>query len=216
MASGHRVVGGGVTVSAIEVIPVSLPGSVNATPTVTTTLVANDRVVVLSLKQATAGTPAITGLGATWNLDASLTSTADTYIWSATGVTGSGTITVSGLSTGPSDVIVYVLRASSGAAISLVNAQTLTFGAAAGGTVRATTGAAATAGSFVTGASWISAGSITLPSTSTPASGWTTDHTSGTVVKGISQTLSSGATVSVGVTSSASFSCTLLHAIYQV
>jgi len=216
MASGHRVVGGGVTVSAIEVLPASLAGSTSGTPTVTTSLVSTDRVVVALLKQATAGTPSISGLGATWNIDASLTATADTYIWSATGITGGGTITVNPNSTSPSDLIVWVIRASNSASVSLVNAQTLTFGAAVASTVRSTTGAATTAGAFVAGAAWVTAGSITLPTSSTPASGWTTDHTSGTAVKAISQTLSSGATVSVGVTSSASFSCTLLHAIYQV
>ncbi|MDR6907460.1 hypothetical protein J2X63_003168 [Agromyces sp. 3263] len=217
IASGYRVVGGGgVTVSAIEVLHTSLPGSVNATPTVTTSLVPTDRVVVMSLKQNTASGPGISGLGATWNADAALTTTADTNIWSATGITGGGTITVTGLGTGPSDVIVYVLRASNGAVSSLVNAQTLPFGAAVAGTVRSTSGTAATAGSFVAAASWISVGTISLPTSSTPASGWTTDHTGSTNVKAISQTLSTGATVSVGVTSSSSFSCSLLHAIYQV
>jgi hypothetical protein len=215
VASGHRVVGGGgVTVSAIEVIGTSLPGSTNATPTVTTSLVPNDRVVVVSLKQTTASGPSVSGLGATWNVDSALTSTADTNVWSATGITGGGTITVAGLSTPPSDVIVYVLRKSDGSAISLVNAQTLAFGAAVAGTLRSAAGQAASAGSFVIGASWMNNGTIALPTSSTPASGWTTDHTSGTNVKAISQTLSSGVTVVVGVTSSSSFTPTLVQAIY--
>lgn len=217
MASGHVTAGGGgVTVSAIEVIGTSLPGSVDATPTVTTSLVSTDRVVVVMLKRSTASGPVISGLGATWNPDAALTSTADTNVWSATGITGGGTITVSGLGTGQSDVIVYVLRASSGAATSLVNAQTLTFGAAVSGTVRSATGASTTAGAFVIGAGWVSAGTIALPTSATPASGWTTDHTNGTAVKAISQTLSSGATVVVALTSSSSFTPTLVQAIYQV
>lgn len=212
IASGYRVVGGGggPTTNVVEVQ--SGAATTNATPTIATTLLSTDRVVITVSKQSTAGVPAVSGLGATWVTDASNTSTYDLYVYSAAGITGGGTVTIA--LNGAGDWTLHVLRSSVAATPALVSAQVLPFAAAAAGTVRSTSGVATSAGAAVIGVARISAGTISFPTSSTPGGGWTTDYTSGTTVKAISQTISSGATVSVGVTSGALFSASLIQAIY--
>lgn len=198
------------TVSSIEVIAATSGGT--GTPTITTSLVSTDRVVVLLAKVGPTGTPAVTGLGATWVIDASATTTHDHYVFSATGVTGGGALSITASA---GDYIVHVLRSSVATTPYLVSAQSTTYAFAAAATVRTLTGAAAAAGSMVLGTARVSAGTIDFPRTgTTPASGWTTDWTNGTVVKSISQQISANETVALSLTSSAGHSAALLQAIY--
>ena len=164
------------TVNIIETLGASESGG-SASVSVTTTLTGNDRVVVAIVKSTTTGTPTASGFSATWTNNAFYTlSAADVVFMSASGMTGTGTVTVAGLSTG-ADIVVYVLRSSVG------NAVVYSVGSGAGNasiaanTALTTSSNSALAGSMLFMAGGVNAGNITMPYTgASPSSGWTQDR----------------------------------------
>lgn len=182
-ASAKVVTGGGPTISAVEVIPSDVAANTTAVLAVTTTLRASDRVVVMLLKSSTAGTPSISGLGATWTAHIASGTTLDHNLWSATGLTGTGSISVaSGGTSSVGDCIAWVLRSSSDSAIVLHGSTEAVSSAATAGVTTSTpdiTGC--TAGMFAVGGALTTSGAaLTFPHGDTvPPSGWTVDDIGG-------------------------------------
>jgi len=167
-----------VTVSAVETIIRPHIAASSDTVTITTTLVATDRVVIIVSKDSTAGTPSASGLGGTWVADVANTSTVDLYVLSAAGMTGTGVVTVNNMGVG-GYLTAFVLRSDVG------NAVRFTAGNAANGNSLTgplgTSSATELAGSFVIGAAYISVsgGTGVFPeASSSPSSGWTSDRAS--------------------------------------
>jgi hypothetical protein len=219
IASGYRAAApGGPTVSAVEVLTGSIAASGTGTPTITTSLASTDMVVVVLLKSTTSGTPGVSGLGTWTNLQAG-TGTRDHYIWTMTGVTGGGSITIT--PNGPaSDYVVYVLRRSDAAAVTAFGSGKIDNSFISTNTqISVADINSATAGMFVIGVASPGAATLTFPHANMlPASGWTTDFNgSNSIVRFLSQTMSANSTVRVAASSSAGVgtSWALLAAVFQ-
>lgn len=204
------------TTTAIEILHGQTPVNTAATPTITTALVPTDRVVVVVVKNATTGTPIVTGLGATWVGDVVQSSGADLYIISATGITGGGVVTVNPNSIGfVAEWAVYVVRSDAGVA------STKSFGAGvtasispAGAIVSTLAAQSSLAGAFVVAAGWVSSGTIDFPqASSTPSTGWTADH-SFTNAKIVSHVSPANESIQPKITSTQGATCTMAHAAY--
>lgn len=217
-ASAHHAAGGGgATVSAVETIVRPSTTSGSQTVDITTTLLTTDRVVIVVQKGTSTATPTPSGLGATWSTDVVNSSSIDFYVFSGSGVTGSGTVTISGLSTQAAFVTAFVLRSSTGTAVTFQNGN-VNIGATAGEGTLATTTDTAAAGAFVIGSGWLQTGTPTFPhGSTTPASGWSTvrDTTAGTAVnKVIAQTLASSASVGLVISPDVNASAAVARAAY--
>ena len=221
VASSKQVAAGGPTVSVIESVARPFTSSGSDTVSITTTLLTTDRVVIIVQKGTLTGTPSASGLGGTWNTDLFSTAAVDYYIFSTSGVTGTGTVTVSGLSTAPAAVTGLVLRASNGAAVVFLNGNMNSGAVAAAGTL-ATSSASNTAGALLIGSCRSDSGTLTFPdASSTPNSGFTTvrntfDATSSDTKIVITQTLASTTTVQLAGSPSAVTSLVVVRAAYYV
>jgi hypothetical protein len=192
-----------VSVSAVEVKSGTIAASSTATVTIATSLTTNDRVVAIIYKTGTTGTPTATGLG-TWTAEVSGTGTVDHYMFSMSGVTGGGNITLGVGAAVSGDYVVYVLRSSISAAVTKHGATQSASTSDTGSVVNScTANMFACVASMVTGGATITG---TYPGASAvPSSGWTLDYTGGnTATKYASVTLLANANVQSGGTASAS------------
>lgn len=187
---------GGGTIDAVEILTGAIAASSSGTPTVTTTLRPSDCVVVALIKSSTTGTPSISGLGATWTNHQAGTSLFDHYLWSASGVTGGGTVTIN-VGSASGDFVVWVLRSAIDSPITAHGTSKGDGTTGAGVSVQATDIASATTGMFAVGAAVVTSGTLTFPSADNlPASGWTTDRDgTNSVCRFISRELSANGTV---------------------
>lgn len=212
--------GGGPTVTAIETIvrPFTSAGSDSAT--ITTSLLTTDRVVVIIQKSTTIATQGVSGLGATWTQDVVQSSSLDFSCFSASGVTGTGTVTVTGLNTVPAAVTVLVLRSSSGSAVTFLNGNQTGATLGSGGTVSTSSGTA-TAGALVIGAAYSTGGTtLTFPhGSSSPSGGWSTvrnsfDATSVDTAAVISRNVTSSTSITLVASPNASAVVSVARAAY--
>lgn len=185
-----------------------------ATPAITTSLVSTDRVVVVVQKGGTAGTPSASGLGGTWVTDVSITSTYDEYIISTSGVTGTGTVTVSvGSSAG--DYQLYVLRSSVSNAVVFVSGSGNQASAAGGGTLLSLTSSSVSAGSLWLVGGNVGSGTLVFPhSSSSPNSGYTTDRSVSAGLKYLSRQVAADESMSITLTDAAAYNGAIIRANY--
>lgn len=205
------------TVSSVETHSGAIASLGSATPTITTSLVPTDRVVVLLMKSATAGTPSVSGLGATWTTLQAGIATKDHYMFTATGVTGGGTVTVS-VGSASGDYALWVLRSSVSASITTFGSQRIDSGFIAANTAIQTTDiSTALQGMFACAAASVGAGTITFPHANMlPASGWsTTFDGSNSVVRFLHQQLASDSTVRAAASSTTASSWSLLVGVWS-
>lgn len=191
------------TVSAVEVLsgPIATAGS--ATPTITTTLRASDRVVIALIKVGTAGTPSVSGLGATWTAHQSGTTTTDHFLWSASGITGGGTVTIT-VGSAAGDYVIWVLRSSVDQSITHHGSGKADGGVSANVSIQTADITSSDTGMYAVGAAFAVSGTLTFPhGNSLPSSGWTLDDTgSNTVSSFISRQLSASGSVRGAMSSS--------------
>jgi hypothetical protein len=157
----------------------------------------------------------VSGLGATWATDVSRATDFDVYVISATGVTGGGVVSINGFSAA-GDFEVYVLRSdvpvtphSTAAAQNGASSQIA-------GTIITLGTVSAPAGATVIAVGEVSGGTMAFPeSTSTPATGWTTDRT-GTNINGrfIHQDITADTSVQLKVTSDIAFHAIIAAVVY--
>jgi len=179
-ASGRRVSGSlSPTVTAIETVVVATATSSSNTITIAGPVAATDRIVVLVSKDTTSATPSPSGLGATWATDVVNNSLRDHYVFSATGITAGGVITVAGLSTTETDLTAWVLHSTTSAQVRFVNGDA-TSATPALGVVQSTSSGTANGGAFVLASAISSGGVLDFPetTTTTPSTGWTTVRSS--------------------------------------
>jgi hypothetical protein len=203
-----------VTVNIIETLGASESGG-TAAVTITTSLVSTDRVVVACVKSTTSGTVVVSGFSATWTNNAFHTlSGADVNILSASGMTGTGTVTVNGLNTG-GDMVVYVLRSSVGNAVVYSVGSGNGTASTAASTVVTTSSNSALAGSMLFMAGTVTAGNITMPATgASPSSGWTQDRLTASRRKVMHVSTSSNVSLVGAVTSDATWPGAVVVAAY--
>lgn len=185
-ASARRPAPGGgpaSTVDIIETVEIATTTSGSGSASVTTALQPNDRVVVITTKASTSGTPTVSGLGATWTNDVANTAGLDLYVASATGISGGGTVNLAGLGAATDgEATIFVLRSSVGDPVVFAGGNAANAGSAAAGAITSTSAATAPAGgclAFAVGA--VSNTAITFPAAGTvPSSGWAVDRTTQT------------------------------------
>lgn len=223
-ASARRPAPGGgpaSTVDIIETVEIATTTSGSGSGAVTTTLQPNDRVVVITTKASTSGTPTVSGLGATWANDIANSASMDLYVASASGITGGGTVSISGLGlSNDGDVTIFVLRSSRGNAVTFANGNAANNGTAAANAVTSTTaGTAPSAGCLAFAVGQVGGGTITFPATGTaPSSGWTiarTTQTNGFDRRRIlHQKIGPGASIQAAVSSDATSAHAVARAAY--
>lgn len=201
------------TVTAIETHFGAIAAGASAVVSVSTSLVATDRLVLVLYKTSTTGTPSVTGLG-TWSVLEQVIVTRDSYLYTMTGATAGGNLTITPTSLA-ADYALYVLRGGGG--------QVDVFGSEQGYTSSGTASetpaiSGALGGMFVVAAVAATAGAtITFPAgTSVPSSGWSADYTGvNNNAFFISNGLSAGANVVVGVTATSGTAKTILVGVFS-
>lgn len=197
------------TVSSIETFNGAIAGGDSAVLTVTTSLVPTDRLVVILLKSSTTSTPTVTGLG-TWSVLQSMVVTRDTYLFTASGITGGGNVTISP-GTPSADYVMFVLRGSGGEQVNVFGSQIAR--TTTGGTTTTADISSALTGMFVcVGGNADPGAGVVLPGAGTlPLAGWTTTRTAtNTDGKFIHQILSGDSTVRANITSGSGGGATIV------
>lgn len=204
------------TVEIIETIPGSASAGTTASASITTSLVATDRVVVSVARTGVTGAPSVSGLGATWAVDASITSARDTYIFSAAGAIGGGTVSVTAGSTYPADFTVYVLRSSAAVTPHLVSGDAGWSGSQTANVPYALTpSTVADANSIVIACGSATPGLVTFPAAgSSPASGWVIDHTASFGRGFIHRSMDATELVDLAIVSASNYNATLARCVY--
>lgn len=202
------------TVSVVESQNGAIATSSSATVTIATSLVPTDRLVVMVMKVSTAGTPSVSGLG-TWTTLQAGSSSLDHYLFTTTGITGGGNITVS-VGSAAGDYVVFVLRSSITASITVHGSGKFDSIPAANAASQVADITGGLTGMFVCAAANASAGTLTFPhSTALPVGSWTTARVgTNTTSKFISQTLAANTTVRVPASASAIASVALLVGVF--
>jgi hypothetical protein len=173
---------------------------------------ATDLIVVVVSKTSTAGTPSVSGLGATWTTVLAQSTTRDFYIFSTSGTTAGGDISINA---GVGSVIsVHVFRSSLGDTPSVHYAAVSPWLQATSDPADEVSGAtvAAPSGSMAVGFGAHTGGTSTFPASGVvPSSGWSTLF-SGAHTEAIKHDVTSAENVKLAIKSStlSSFGLALL------
>lgn len=202
------------TVSIAETLDGAIATSGSAVVTITTALVPTDRLVVMVVKSSTAGTPSVSGLG-TWTTLQAGTSSLDHYLFTTTGVTGGGNITIS-VGSAAGDYVALVLRSTVSASVTVHGSAKFDTIPAANTATQAADITAALTGMAVFASAGATGGTLTFPhATALPSSGWTTGRTgTNSNSKFIYQVLAADTTVRVPASISSIASLALLVGVF--